>query len=70
MAKVSLVAGDSRKENVIRAMELIGDEIRAGGKILIKPNLTALKNEQANTPIEAVEGVIDFLNSHFSGVDD
>jgi uncharacterized protein (DUF362 family) len=68
MAKVSLVAGDSRKENVMRAMELIGDEIRAGGKILIKPNLSALKNAKANTRIEAVEGVIDFLNGHFSGV--
>jgi hypothetical protein len=32
MAKVSLVAGDSRKENVIRAMVLIRDEIRAGGE--------------------------------------
>jgi uncharacterized protein (DUF362 family) len=68
MAKVSLVAGDSRKENVIGALELIKEEVRAQGKILIKPNLSALKNAKANTRIEAVEGVIDFLNSHFGGV--
>jgi uncharacterized protein (DUF362 family) len=68
MAKVSLVAGESRKDNVIAALELIKDEVRAQGKILIKPNLSALKNAEANTHIEAVEGVIDFLNSHFSGL--
>jgi uncharacterized protein (DUF362 family) len=68
MAKVSLVAGDSRKENVIGALELIKAEVRAQGNILIKPTLSALKNAEANTRIEAVEGVIDFLNSHLSGV--
>jgi uncharacterized protein (DUF362 family) len=68
VAKVSLIAGESRKENVIGALELIKDEIRAQGKILIKPNLSALKNAEANTHIGAVEGVIDFLNSHFSGL--
>jgi uncharacterized protein (DUF362 family) len=68
MAKVSLVAGDSRKGNIIRALELIKDEIRAGGKVLIKPNLSALKNADANTSLEAVEGVIDFLNDRFKGL--
>jgi hypothetical protein len=67
-AKSFLVAGDARKENVIGALELIKEEVRAQGKILIKPNLSALKNAEANTRIEAVEGVIDFLNGHFSGV--
>jgi uncharacterized protein (DUF362 family) len=68
VAKVSLVAGGSRKENVTGALELIKDEVRAQGKILIKPNLSALKNAEANTRIEAVEGVIDFLNTHFNGL--
>jgi uncharacterized protein (DUF362 family) len=66
MAKVSLVAGDCRKRNVLNALELIRDDVHAVGKVLIKPNLSALRNTQANTNIEAVEGVIEFLNDHFS----
>ncbi len=68
MAKVSLVAGNYRKENVISTLVLIEDEIRAGEKVLIKPNLSALKNAVANTRLEAVEGVIDFLNDRFRGL--
>jgi uncharacterized protein (DUF362 family) len=67
-SKVSLVAGDSRKRNVYKALELIADEIRARGKVFIKPNLSAFRNVHANTNLEAVEGVIDFLNDHFSGL--
>jgi uncharacterized protein (DUF362 family) len=67
-SKVSLVAGDSRKSNVYKALELIEDEIRARGKVFIKPNLSAFRNVHANTSLEAVEGVIDFLNDHFSGL--
>jgi uncharacterized protein (DUF362 family) len=68
MAKVSLVAGGSRKENVISALDLIKAEISARGKVLIKPNLSASRNADANTNLEAVEAVIDFLNDHFTGL--
>jgi uncharacterized protein (DUF362 family) len=67
MAKVSLVVGDCRKRNVINALDLIKNDIHADGAVLIKPNLSALRNVEANTNIEAVEGVIEFLNEHFSG---
>lgn len=68
MAKVSLVSGKSRRDNVINALELIKEEVRARGKVLIKPNLSALSQACANTRLEAVEGVIDFLNDHFKGL--
>jgi uncharacterized protein (DUF362 family) len=67
-AKVSLAAGSSRKENVYRALEMIKDEIRARGKVFIKPNLSAFRNIDANTRPEAVEAVIDFLNERFEGL--
>ncbi len=66
--KVSLVAGDTRKGNVYRALESIQDEIRARGRIFIKPNLSAFRNVHANTDPLAVEGVIDFLNDRFDGL--
>lgn len=68
MAKVSLVSGNNRKENVINALSLIKEDVKARGKVLIKPNLSALKNADANTRLEAVEGVIDFLNDCFEGL--
>jgi uncharacterized protein (DUF362 family) len=67
-SKVSLIAGESRKGNVYKALEVIKDEIHAQGKVFIKPNLSASRNVYANTSLEAIEGVIDFLNDHCSGL--
>jgi uncharacterized protein (DUF362 family) len=69
MAKVALTAGRSRKENIKKALELISDELQIGGKVLIKPNLSALKNAYANSSPEAVEGVIEFLNNRFADLE-
>ncbi|MEJ2191881.1 MAG: DUF362 domain-containing protein [Nitrospirota bacterium] len=69
MAKVALTAGGSRKENVKKALELIREEIEPRQKVLIKPNLSALKNAYANTSVEAVEGIIEFLHDHFKGLE-
>lgn len=66
--KVSLIKGEIRKDNVIKALELIEsdlDRIGDAKNILIKPNLTDIKNQTANTHVEAVEGVIDFLRKNF-----
>jgi len=66
--RVSLVRGQDRKQNIIRALELIAPDLHAiihTKNILIKPNLTDIKRQIANTHIEAVEGVIEFLRTHF-----
>lgn len=66
--KVSLVKGSSRYDNIQKALNLIKpdlDVIRGKKEILIKPNLTATKNEFANTHPQAVEAVIDFLLDNF-----
>ncbi len=68
--KVSLVKGPDRKRNVIKALELIASDlefIRQRERILIKPNLTDVKRQLANTHVDAVEGVIEFLNTRFPG---
>lgn len=67
--RVSLVKGEERYANIRQALNLLGpdlDLIRTKKQILIKPNLTATKNEFANTNVRAVEAVIDFLLDSFS----
>jgi uncharacterized protein (DUF362 family) len=67
---VSLVKGLGRKQNVIRSLEMIASdlhELNGAQNILIKPNLTDIKNQTANTHVEAVEGVIEFLQTNFPG---
>jgi len=67
--KVSLVKGSHRYENIKKSLDLIKpdlDVIRGKKNILIKPNLTATKNEFANTHPKAVEAVLDFLLDNFS----
>lgn len=62
--KVSLVRGEDRCVNIRKSLELIQpdlDVIRDKKNILIKPNLTATKNAYANTHVDAVRAVIDYL---------
>lgn len=66
--KVSLVKGAQRYDNIKKALEFIKsdlDKIRGKKQILIKPNLTATKNEFANTDSKTVEATIDFLLDNF-----
>lgn len=65
---VSLVKGNNRKENIKKCLELIKkdlDNIINAKNILIKPNLTAIKPAFANTNVEAIEAVIEFLQTNF-----
>ncbi len=68
MSKVSLIKGPQRYDNIKKALELIKpdlDKIRGKKQILIKPNLTATKNEYANTHVKTVEATLDFLLDNF-----
>lgn len=65
---VSLVKGENRKENIKKSLELIKkdlDKLKTAKKILIKPNLVALKPAFANTNVEAVEAVIEFIQTNY-----
>jgi len=62
--KVALVSGEDRKENIRKCLDLIREDlaqIKNAGNILIKPNLVAVKPDFANTHVEAVEAVIEFI---------
>jgi uncharacterized protein (DUF362 family) len=62
--KVSLVSGEDRKENIKKCLTLIRDDlepIKNAKNILIKPNLVAIKPDFANTHVEAIEAVIEFI---------
>jgi uncharacterized protein (DUF362 family) len=62
--KVSLVKGDSRKENITQCLDLIKEDLgslRDAENILIKPNLVAIKPEFANTHVEAIEATIEYI---------
>jgi len=64
--KAALVYGESRKENIKNCLALIREDlqkIRIAKNILIKPNLTALKPDFANTHVEAIEAVIEFIRT-------
>ncbi|HVT97076.1 MAG TPA: DUF362 domain-containing protein [Acidobacteriaceae bacterium] len=70
-AKVALVHGEDRRRNVRAALETIDGEIRAGlrGKksVLIKPNNVSTTNQLAATHLDALEGILDYLESRFHG---
>jgi uncharacterized protein (DUF362 family) len=62
--KVALVRGENRKENIKKCLALIREDlepIKNAKNILIKPNLVALKPDFANTHVEAIEAVIEFI---------
>ncbi len=62
--KVALIKGDNRRDNITKCLSLIKDDIepiRGAKNILIKPNLVAIKPDFANTHVETIEAVIDFI---------
>jgi len=62
--KVALIRGENRKENIKKCLSLIREDlesIKNARHILIKPNLVALKPDFANTHVEAIEAVIEFV---------
>ena len=62
--KAALIQGNGRKENIKKCLSLIREDLgplRSANHILIKPNLVALKPDFANTNVEAIEAVIEFI---------
>lgn len=62
--KAALIKGNDRKENIKKCLSLIREDIRQmenARNILVKPNLVALKPDFANTNVEAIEAVIEFI---------
>ncbi len=63
---VSLVKGESRRANVAEALWRIDDQIRprlmAKKYVLIKPNNVSTYRQLASTHVDAIEGILDYLD--------
>lgn len=64
-AQVGLVRGEDRRRSVYRAMELVRHDIVAKLKpqLLIKPNFLSSTNQLASSHVDAVRGILDFLQT-------
>lgn len=63
--RLALVHGDSRANNVFRALKLIEPQIREGlakkKRVLIKPNMVVVDRQLAATHADCLEGMLEFL---------
>jgi uncharacterized protein (DUF362 family) len=70
-SKVALVHGDDRRKNVLQALESIDDQIQPGLRqkkyVVIKPNIVSTDNQLAATHVDALHGILDYLEPRFHG---
>jgi uncharacterized protein (DUF362 family) len=67
-ARVSLVKGDDRYRIVLQSLKAIEDDVLsalADKKILVKPNVVLADNPLADTHVDAVRAILDFLKPHY-----
>ena len=68
--KVALVRTEDRSSGVRQALEAIGsdlDRMAHARRILVKPNLVAIAPAYADTHVDAIAAVVEFINDHFPG---
>jgi uncharacterized protein (DUF362 family) len=69
--KVALVHGDDRRQNVFKALLSIDDQIRPGLRyktsVVIKPNNVSTERQLAATHVDALAGILDYLEPRFHG---
>ena len=70
-SRVALIHGGDRRKNVRQALEAIDDQIRAGLRhkkyVVIKPNNVSTTNQLAATHVDALNGILDYLEPRFRG---
>lgn len=70
-SKVALIQGDSRRSNVYRSLVAIDDQIQPDLKtkkcVVIKPNGVSSRNQLASTHVDAIAGILDYLEPRFHG---
>lgn len=69
--KVAAVYGSSRRENILKALNLLRDEIasriKGKRKVVIKVNFVTTRNQLSATHVEAARAVLDFLKPIYKG---
>jgi len=70
-SKVALIHGDDRRKNVHDALVTIDADIREGLRskksVVIKPNFVSTTNQLAATHVDAIQGILDYLEPRFRG---
>jgi len=70
-ATVSVIQGASRRKNVCEALVAIEDQIMPRLKtkkhVVIKPNMVSCTKQLAATHVDALHGILDFLEPRFKG---
>jgi uncharacterized protein (DUF362 family) len=68
---VALVKGESRRQNIAQALTVIDDQVRPGLKakkyVVIKVNNVSTINQLAATHVDAIHGILDYLEPRFKG---
>ena len=68
-SRVALFQGDDRRQNILQALNLVGDDIDWASKprVLIKPNFVSTERPLSATPVEAVRALLDWLRRRYDG---
>ena len=68
---MALIHGEDRRKNVYQALVSIDDQIKAGLRhkkyVVIKPNNVSTVNQLAATHVDALNGILDYLEPRFHG---
>ena len=68
---VSLVKGENRRKNIADALTAIDEQLRPGLKakkyVVIKTNFVHTTNQLAASHVDAVHGILDYLEPRFKG---
>ena len=68
---VALVKGESRRKNIAQALTAIDDQVLPGLKakkyVVIKVNNVSTTNQLAATHVDAIHGILDYLEPRFKG---
>ncbi len=69
--QVALTAGDSRADNVFRALKMVEQQVREGiarkKQVLIKPNVVVVNRQLTATHADCLEGILEFLKPIVKG---
>ena len=70
-SKVALVSGDNRRKNVYQALVSIDDQLqpilKRKKRVVIKPNCVSDSFQLAATHVDALNGILDYLEPRFRG---
>ena len=68
---VSLINGESRRNNVCDSLVAIEDQLlpllKSKKHVVIKPNMVSTRKQIASTSVDTLHGILDFLGPRFKG---